>query len=178
MKMSHNKGRDFVCGIEYSQQLRDSFNFTHGKFVPYSVFLLWAPIQSYRNTSVVQMVQGGKKISNIRPGETKKSNGAKMQKRLKKEKSAKIGNPVKPKRKLNDEEEVDVLLSRAIDKSNEKKMAAKALQSGVRVIAKDLLAGGKELNREARRKQVKNKVSRVEEKLKELESKGEASGLL
>jgi imidazoleglycerol phosphate synthase glutamine amidotransferase subunit HisH len=126
------------------------------------------------------MVQGGKKISNIRPGEIKKSgNSAKVQKVIRKQHKAKKGTPLQlPKGKFHDEAFTDRLLSKAIDKANEQKMAAKALQSGVRVGMKDLLTKGKELNRESKRKLLKNKVGRVEEKLKELEQKAEATGLL
>lgn len=128
------------------------------------------------------MTQGGKKISNIRPGEVRKSGkSAKAVKQMKKAQQAKKGNPTQaPKgRRLDEETEMDLLLSKAIDKSNEKKVAAKALQSGVRVHTKDLLAGGKELNREERRKLLKNKVSRVEQKLRQLEKKTEETeGLL
>lgn len=124
------------------------------------------------------MVQGGKKISNIRPGEVKKStNSAKVMKKVKREQQAKKGNPLKlPRTHFRDEALDDRELSKAIDKSNEQKMAAKALQSGMRVGTKDLLAKGKELNREERRKLLKNKVSRVEEKLRELERKDKDGG--
>jgi hypothetical protein len=128
------------------------------------------------------MVQGGKKISNSRLDKLKKSSqSAKVTKKIKKQHQTKIGNPVQipnMKNRFRDEAITERLLSKAIDKSNEQKMAAKALQSGVRVGMADLLSKGKELNRETRRKQLKNKVGRVEEKLKELEKKAEVEGLL
>lgn len=127
------------------------------------------------------MAQGGKKLSNARPGAIKKSgNSAKAVKAVKRDQKARKGNPTQaPKGRRRDDDTLDdMALSKAIDKSNEAKMSAKALQSGNRVGMKDLLAGGKELNREARRKVVKARVGRVEGKLKELEAKAEAEGLL
>ena len=69
-------------------------------------------------------------------------------------------------------------MSKEIDKANEQKVAAKLLQGGGKVATTDLLQKGKALNKDIRRSQVKRKLTRVEEKLNELEKKAEQEGLL
>ncbi len=64
-------------------------------------------------------------------------------------------------------------LTKAINKSNEQKLAAKVLQGGGFMTSSDLMKKGKELSKELRRKQVKKKLTRVEEKLAELKKKDE-----
>ena len=66
----------------------------------------------------------------------------------------------------------------AIDKANEQKVAAKLIQGGGKLATKDIMQRGKELNKEQRRSQVKKKLSRVEEKLRDLKDKAEREGLL
>jgi hypothetical protein len=62
-------------------------------------------------------------------------------------------------------------LTKAINKANEQKMAAKVIQGGSLKLSRELLQSGKELARELRREQVKRKVGRVEQKLEELKKK-------
>ena len=57
-------------------------------------------------------------------------------------------------------------------------MAAKLIQGGGKLATKDIMQRGKELNKEQRRSQVKKKLSRVEEKLRDLKDKAEREGLL
>ena len=125
------------------------------------------------------MVQGTKKISGSRPGAVKKTNAAKVQKKLHKASQAKKGNAMQlPKGKFRDEALDDRTLTKAIDKSIEKKITAKLLQGGGKVKSQDLLQSGKELAKENRRSMVKKKVGRVEEKLKLLTEKAERDGLI
>lgn len=128
------------------------------------------------------MVQGlGKKPSGGRPMQLKKASSAsaKIVKKLKKEKQAKKGNPLQlPKHTFRDEALDDRALSKAIDKASEQKVAAKVIQDGGKLKLNDVVQKGKELNREERRKMVKKKVGRVQEKLKALEAKAEADGLV
>lgn len=69
-------------------------------------------------------------------------------------------------------------LTKAIDKSNEVKIAAKLIQDGGRVGLTDIMQRGKVLNKENRRSQVKKKLTRVEEKLEALKEKAEKEGLV
>ncbi len=106
------------------------------------------------------------------------SSSAKVVKKLKKEQQAKKGNPLQlPKKTFRDEALDDRALSKAIDKASEQKVAAKVIQDGGKLKLNDVVQKGKELNREERRKMIKKKVGRVQEKLKELEAKAEAEGL-
>ncbi len=127
------------------------------------------------------MAQGlGKKPSG-RPMQLKKASAAsaKMVKKLKREKQAKKGNPLQlPKNTFRDEALDDRALSRAIDKASEQKVAAKVIQDGGKLKLADVVQKGKELNREERRKMLKKKVGRVQEKLQELEEKAVAEGLV
>lgn len=128
------------------------------------------------------MVQGGgKKLSNLRPGEVKKTskNSAKFQKQIKRQQVVKKGAPTQlPKNLFRDEALDDHALSKAIAKSCEQKIAAKAVADGSKMVLTDILQKGKELNREEKRKQLKKKVGRVQEKLQELERKAEEKGLI
>ncbi len=83
-----------------------------------------------------------------------------------------------PTRNFRDEALDDHSLSKAIDKSNERKVAAKLIQGGGKLSTTDLLQKGKELNKDIRRSQVKKKVGRVSEKLKVLQEKAEKDGLM
>ena len=128
------------------------------------------------------MAQGlGKKPSNKRPGDIKKTNknSAKFQKQIKREQIVKKGAPTQlPKNGFRNEALDDRDLSRAINKVNEQKIAAKCIQDGGKIVLNDIRQKGKELSREERRKQVKKKVGRVEEKLRALEAKAEEKGLI
>ncbi len=125
------------------------------------------------------MVQGSSKLGS-RPGAFKKSGkSAKVTKQIQKSKQAKKGNPLQlPKNNFRNEALDDLALSKAIDKANEKKVAAKLIQCGGKLTTTDLMSGGKEINKELRRSQVKKKIGRVAEKLKELQEKAEKEGLL
>lgn len=121
------------------------------------------------------MVQGSSKI--VRKSNTKTK--AKIAKQKAKSLQVKKGNPVQlPKNKFRGEAVVDRALSKAIDKSNEQKVAAKLIQDGGRLSLTDVMQKGKELNREKKRKQVKKKLTRVEEKLKTLKEKADKEGLI
>jgi hypothetical protein len=123
------------------------------------------------------MAQGLKKIQKNVNKSTNK-NSAKAVKQKLNEKKVRVGNPTQlPKRKTDSVVE-EYELSKAIDKSNEIKVAAKLIQDGGRVSLLDIMKGGKEINRENRRKIVKKKETRVEEKLRELTEKAEKDGML
>lgn len=125
------------------------------------------------------MVQGGgKKHSVSRPMAVKKARSAKVTKQEKKKLQTKLGNPTQiPKKgKFRDDALDDRLLSKAIDKKSEQKVAAQVLQDGLRLATKDILQKGKDLNRELKRQQLKKKVGRVKEKLRELEAKAAEQG--
>lgn len=123
------------------------------------------------------MVQGSlRKPSAGKPGKMKR-NGAKQKQMVAKKKAVKKGAPLQlpkstNKRFYNDYVDEHVL-SRAIAKANEQKVAAKLLQSGSKLVMKDLVDKGKELNRETRRDKLKKKVSRVEEKIQKIRAKQE-----
>lgn len=126
------------------------------------------------------MVQGGKKISNSRPGQLKKSstNTAKALKKIKNSQKVRKGAPVQlPNVKFRDDAMDDRALSKAIGKANEQKVASKVIQDGGKIKLNDVLQKGKEMNRDLKRKMLKKKVGRVEEKLKQLEQKAEQQGL-
>lgn len=116
--------------------------------------------------------------SGDRPGAKKSGhNSAKVMKRMMKMAQAKKGNPVQlPKKRGREDALEELQLSKAIDKANEQKMAAKLIQAGGRMSTKDLMQRGKELNKETRRNQVKKKLTRVEEKLQELKAKADEEG--
>lgn len=108
----------------------------------------------------------------------KKSAGT-IKKQVHKSKQAKLGSSViLPKGRFREFAEDSRILSKAIDKSNEQKVAAKVLQGGGKIATKDILQRGKELNKEQRRSQVKKKLGRVEEKLKSLKEAADAKGLI
>jgi hypothetical protein len=125
------------------------------------------------------MVQGSKKLAG-RPGAiTKSSSSAKINKQILNSKKVKKGNPLQlPTKHFRNEALDDHALSKAIDKSNERKVAAKLIQGGGKLATTDLLQKGKELNKDLRRSQVKKKVGRVGEKLKILQEKAEREGLV
>lgn len=126
------------------------------------------------------MAQGGKKVSNVRPGQLKKAstNTAKAVKKVKNSQKVRKGAPVQlPKGKFRDDALDDRALSKAIGKANEQKVASKVIQDGGKIALNDVLQKGKEMNRELKRKLLKKKVGRVEEKLKQLEEKAEKDGL-
>jgi len=127
------------------------------------------------------MVQGSKKLKASGGGGKAKAvkvNSHKIKKMMAKAKVARKGNPSETRRRVEsgvgaiEEKE----LSKAIDKANEQKVAAKLLQNGGLMKTADLIAKGKELSKEQRRKQVKKKLTRVEEKLKTLKEKAEKEG--
>jgi len=127
------------------------------------------------------MVQGGKKLSNVRPGQLKKAsqiNASIARKVNKKTSQTRKGAPViLPKGNFRDMALDDHALSKAIGKASEQKVAAKVIADGGKIKLSDVLQKGKEMNREVRRKLLKKKVGRVAEKLKELEEKAEQQGL-
>lgn len=126
------------------------------------------------------MVQGSKKFLPSRPVSLK----AKAVKAIRKEKNntnpkfTRKGNPLQLPKRFRNEALDERALSKEIDKANEQKVAAKLLQGGGKVATTDLLQKGKSLNKDIRRSQVKRKLTRVEEKLNELEKKAEQEGLL
>lgn len=127
------------------------------------------------------MVQGVKKLGGGgRPASAgKRPNSAKVTQKAKKAMLAKKGNPLALcKGRFRDHALDDKALSKAIMKSSEQKVAAKLIQGGGKLKNKDLLEKGKDLNRETKRKMVKRKVGRVEEKLKALTAKAEKDGLI
>jgi hypothetical protein len=118
------------------------------------------------------MVQGyvKSKKGNV---ESKNKNNRLVKAELKKMKFAKKGSGTKISQPVDKE---DRLLSKAIDKASEQKMAAKVIQGGGRLTTTDLMQRGKELNKETRRSQVKKKLGRVEEKLKAIREAAEKQG--
>eukprot|EP01040_Poterioochromonas_malhamensis_P001534 gene1534-1624_t len=128
------------------------------------------------------MVQGNaKRSSNQRAGDVKRGNknSAKFQKQIKRQQQAKKGAPVQLRKDNFHLEALDERdLSKAIAKSCEQKIAAKAIADGGKMVLTDILQKGKELNRELKRSQLKKKVGRVQEKLNELERKAEEKGLV
>lgn len=120
------------------------------------------------------MAQG---FGKLKPNANKKSsNSAKFVKKIAKAKTVKKGAPlVLPKNSFRGEAVLDRQLSRAIDKANEQKVAAKAIQDGGRLGLSDVMQKGKELNREQKRSLVKRKVGRVEEKLNKLKAAEEGN---
>jgi hypothetical protein len=128
------------------------------------------------------MVQGNKKLTSRRLIALKGSKSGQSAKIAKREKNAiktKKGNPLQlPRSNFRNEALDERALSKAIDKANEQKVAAKLIQGGGKIGTKDLVQKGKELNKDLRRSQVKRKLTRVEEKLNALETKAEAEGLI
>jgi hypothetical protein len=125
------------------------------------------------------MVQTLKKNSAKRPGALNKARSAKVSKKLMHAKLTKKGNSLElPKQKFREEALEDRALSKAIARENEQKVAAKLIQGGGKIGIKDLMRQGKDINREVRKKQVKKKVGRVEEKLNNLKTKAEKEGLI
>lgn len=125
------------------------------------------------------MVQGLKKHG-TKPGALKKAaRSGKVIKREKQQLQLKVGKGQLqlPKGKFREIAMEDRELSKAIAKANEQKVAGKLIQGGGKLTTKDILQKGKELNREKRRSEVKKKVGRVEEKLRELKEKAEREGL-
>ena len=109
------------------------------------------------------MVQGFKKRQShdSRPKSTSKKH-VKPQK-LKKGSSLKL-----PKGKFREAALQDRALSKAIDRANEKRVAAKLLQAGGKLTTSDIKAAGKELNKDLKRNLLKRKLTRVEEKLQQM----------
>jgi hypothetical protein len=113
------------------------------------------------------MVQGIKKL-----GKPNKNKVQKLARQAKHPPQPKLGQTLKlPKNKFLNEALDDRALSKAIDKANEKKVAAKVLQGGGKIAMNDIRVSGKELNKDIRRQQLKRKLTRVEEKLKVLQDK-------
>ena len=75
--------------------------------------------------------------------------------------------------KYRDEAVLDRKLSKAIDISNEQKVAAKVVQDGGKMMLSDVMQKGKELNRDNKRNIVKKKIGRVEQKLNVLKAQEE-----
>ena len=135
------------------------------------------------------MVQGSRKVGGS--GGSRPQNGAaaksvnlasaKLKQKQHKKLMAKVGNPTAvPKKKThyNLDYIEETHLSKVIDKANEQKMAAKIIQDGGHLSTMDLKQKGKALNKEQRRSQVKRKLTRVEEKLRDLKAKAEREGMI
>lgn len=126
------------------------------------------------------MVQGSLKASkNASAVRKQNANAAKFKKREAKAKEAKKGSTLKlPKGKFREAALDDRELTKEIGKDIERKVASKLIQGGGRLELKDVYQKGKEINKELRRNEVKKKLTRVEEKLKELKEKAEREGLV
>ncbi len=118
------------------------------------------------------MAQGNKKLGVQKSAASK--NMGKLNRKLTKLKSkTKKGNPNQhgDKKRLmsGPVQQEEEQLTRAIGRASEEKVAAKLLQSGGQLgLVKDLQQKGKEINKQARREQLKKKVGRTEQKLNEL----------
>ncbi len=124
------------------------------------------------------MVQGGKKLSSRPSGKNKQASAKAAHKLAKAKARTKKGNPSSAgrwrQRGSTGERKEDTALSKAIATASEAKVAAKLLQAGKSLsTAKDVLAKGKELNKEKRREQVKKKVGRTEENYLKAKAKEE-----
>lgn len=109
----------------------------------------------------------------------KKPDGARAKKALQKSKAVTKGNPKQlPKKNFLNEALDDRDLTKAICRASEQKVAAKLIQGGGVLSSNELRKKGKELNKEIRRDQVKKKLTRVEEKLKDLKEKAEKQGIV
>ena len=129
------------------------------------------------------MVQGSLKLKggSAGGGSSKSKISGKMLKQIKQNKYTKVGATLKlPKNgnKFRDHALEDRFVSKEIGKQAEQRTAAKLIQGGGKMLLKDLVQKGKELNKETRRSQVKKKLGRVEEKLKELENEAQQKGLV
>lgn len=123
------------------------------------------------------MAQGNQKLSKNNKNAAKKSNSAKTKKQVLNAIKVKKGNPLKvPSTHFRKEVLEERELTKAISKSVEQKVAAKLIQGGGKLGLKDIMQKGKELSRDLRRKQVKRKKSRMEEKLLELKQLAERDG--
>jgi hypothetical protein len=123
------------------------------------------------------MVQGSVKMA--ASAKPKKVNSAKNTKRIANAGKTKKGSSLKlPNNRFRYEAMEERRLTKAIDKANEQKVAAKLIQGGERIGTTDIMKKGKELNKELRRSQVKKKLTRVEEKLEALKDKAEREGLV
>ena len=124
------------------------------------------------------MVQGVVKLGkNSLKKDNKAVKAARQQQKEKK--FAKKGSSVKlpsANNKFRNEALDDRELSKAITKANEQKIAAKLLQDGGNLGSADLSSKGKELAKELRRSQVKKKLTRVEEKLRDIRAQAEKEG--
>lgn len=124
------------------------------------------------------MVQGTVKLGkNSLKKDNKAVKAARQQQKEKK--FAKKGSAVKlpsANNKFRNEALDDRELSKAITKANEQKIAAKLLQDGGSLGSADLSSKGKELAKELRRSQVKKKLTRVEEKLRDIRAQAEKEG--
>jgi hypothetical protein len=115
------------------------------------------------------MVQSGFKAKSGNNKPTKNKSSKCVAKFSKSVKLTRLGNPLQlPKSNFRDEALDARALSKAIDISNEKKVAAKLLQGGGKLTTSDIKSKGKELAKELRRNLLKKKVGRVEQKLNEL----------
>lgn len=125
------------------------------------------------------MVQGNVKKGKVaKPQKNSAGLSGKMLKQMRLSNKAKKGAPVQvPRGRYRNEALDDRDLSKEIAKSSEQKVAAKLIQDGGKLKTSDILQKGKELNKELRRKLLKKKVGRVEEKLKNLEAEAEEKGL-
>ena len=126
------------------------------------------------------MTQSSKlKGKQVKPGAKTAAKSGKVLKREKQQAKLKVGKGQLqlPKGRFREIAIEDRELSKAIAKANEQKVAGKLIQGGGKLTTKDILQKGKELNREKRRSEVKRKVGRVEEKLKELKERAEREGM-
>lgn len=115
-------------------------------------------------SDILSMVQGFKK-NNANKGTSPKSS---IKKQVKPSKVKKGSSLKLPNGKFREAALQDRALSKAIDKANEKKVAAKLLQAGGKLSTTDIKAAGKELNKDLKRKMLKRKLTRVEEKLQQI----------
>lgn len=119
----------------------------------------------------IKMVQGNMKLSGGRPGAIKKDNSAKLKKKVFNQQKTKKGSSLKlPKsgHGFFNEALEDRDITKAIGKSIEQKIASKVIQAGGSLGLRDVLEKGKEMRREEKRKLLKRKKSRLEEKLIQL----------
>jgi hypothetical protein len=120
------------------------------------------------------MVQGNKKLAGGRPGAVKKENSAKSKRKLFNQQKTKKGSSLKlPKSGHNFYSEAleDRDITKAIGQAIEQKIASKVVQAGGKIGLRDVMEKGKEMRRQEKRKLLKRKKSRLEEKLIQLKEK-------
>ena len=124
------------------------------------------------------MAQGGLNKRKMGKKVVRNTKSAKVQQKIMKaKKNTKSGLATKlPNKAFRGEAMMDRQLSKEIGKKCEKIVSAKLVQTGAKLSLSDLQAKGKDLARDIRRKQVKKKVSRVEEKLKVMIQDSENGG--